>query len=173
MLKYSGPKTKRLDISEGDGFTKRGRTEYIEERPIFVEQTYVIDQVLQDRFVENPIDHVYYEEDEKEIVAPSEGTVVPLSHEHTVDRLALNQTLQNVRFKPDGSFNSVLIENEVETRLAPLLTADRIFKNVTRDPQLKANLTQNVNNLDTEKTTSIKSLDKLKKEKKGKTIPKY
>ena len=46
MLRYSGPKTRHLDIQEGDGFSKTGRRGYLENRSIFVEQTYEVEQVV-------------------------------------------------------------------------------------------------------------------------------
>jgi len=59
-----------------------------------------------------------------------------MSQAHKFDRLAINRTMRDVRFKPDQAFNSVRTESDVETRMAPFLTASSIFQNVTREPQV-------------------------------------
>ena len=114
MQNYAGPKSRNIERYTGDnGFEKQGRVGYLEDRGIFIQQSFTIKQKkVQVDENTRTIQKYWYSEDEKELIDPQVGDYIHLSHFHTIDRLALNQTLQNVSFKPDSSFNSISIENE-------------------------------------------------------------
>lgn len=141
-MEYNGPKTRNVERYQGDGFEKQGRVGYTEDRAVYIQQSFKIKQKLIEHPSNGRIEDYWYSEDEKAVVNPDIGDYVHMTQSHTFDRLALNQSLQNVTFKPDQCFNALEIENDAVSRLAPLLTTDAQYKNVTRPAEVDLHLAE-------------------------------
>ena len=132
MQSYSGPRNRRLTRYTGDyGFRKDGRVNYLENREVYITQTFDVEAISTRESVLPPY---WWFQDEQKIVAPTTGDPLLFTEKHLLDNLCLNKTLTNVRFKPDNSFNALPIDNECLIRLAPLLSDKTIFNNVTQPP---------------------------------------
>ena len=133
MQSYDGPKNRKLTKFNGEyGFRKDGRVNYLENREIYMTQTFDIEEVIT---TDSVVPDYWFFKDEEDIVSPKEGAVLKIKEVHQLNRLCLNQTLTNLRFKPDNSFNSLEIDTECQIRLAPLLSDKTVFNNVTRIPE--------------------------------------
>ena len=126
MISYSGPKTRHVEKLTGDGFTKEGRVGYLESRDVFVKQVFKVEQLRSGEDFNSHVPLTMVERSGELQVNPAIGASVHFSQPHVYDRLSLNTTMTSVRFKPDNAFNSVQTETDVETRLAPFLTAQHI-----------------------------------------------
>ena len=118
-----------------NGFEKVGRTDYLEERAIYVDQSVKVTQTRQPGAAFSEVNPVYFDRSET-YVSPAVGEHVPFEEKHDFARDALNNTIRDVRFKPDQSFNAKDVENHIEARLAPLLTAHTLYENVTSKPRV-------------------------------------
>ena len=134
MQTYDGPKNRHLTRYNGDyGFRKDGRVNYLENRQVYMTQTFDIEEI---RTSNSKVPDYWYFADEENIISPQEGDTLPLKEVPKLSRFCLNQTLTNLRFKPDNSFNSLEIDTQCQIRLAPLLSDKLLFDNVTREPTL-------------------------------------
>ena len=132
MQSYDGPKNRKLTKFNGEyGFRKDGRVNYLENREIYMTQTFKIEEK---RLNDSKLPDAWFFNDDEHLMAPRAGDAMPLTELPPLGRLCLNRTLTDVRFKPDNSFNSLELDNECQIRLAPLLTDKLVFDNVTREP---------------------------------------
>ena len=132
MQTYNGPKNRRLTKFTGEyGFRKDGRVNYLENREIYMTQSFEVGEKSTTNF---RVPEYWYFPDEEAIVNPQIGDFIRTVEFPTFGRLCLNRTITNLRFKPDNSFNSLDIDMDCQLRLAPLLSDKTVFNNVTREP---------------------------------------
>ena len=141
MQQYSGPLTRHLQKYTGDGYVKEGRNDYLEERAVYIKQRFEIKQrKVASSEHDQEIGTYWYEEAEQSLIRPEVGDYVDFTQAHEFDEQSLNNTCQNVHFKPDNAFNGIDVDNEIELRLCPMLTEQNCYKNVTRQPDIVQNL---------------------------------
>ena len=132
-MRYHGPRTRHLAEATGDEWSVEGRTHYLEDRSIQLKQTATIEQ----KHSGDPLMPNYlYEQVEEAQVRGQNGEVVPFTQVPTFGRLSMAKTFIDCMFKPENAANFTHQEIAIEQRLAPLLCADRTFKNVTREPTI-------------------------------------
>ena len=141
MQQYLGPKRRLLSRYEGEyGFQKDGRVNFLEDRAIYVQQSF---EVTQEQIARSPyaIADYWFEESEEKMIAPAHGDPTFFNLPHTFDRFSLQKTFENVTFRPNQSFNHLSIDHRAEMRMAPFLSGDTVFKNVTRSPAVELETT--------------------------------
>lgn len=153
MQIYSGPTRRvlrKLKTNTTNGFTVDGIRNQEEERAIYVRQKFTLRQYenevndANDNYNYIASEWMFQEEkdagefDVRENNDPANEAILlptPFTGVHDIaDRLLLNKTFQSIAFKPDNAHNYLNIENEAQTRIAPLLSAKEHFQNVTVSP---------------------------------------
>ena len=83
MQNYNGPKSRNIELYEGDGFEKQSRVGYTEERGILIQQKFTIKQKKVEYSADDHrIKKYWYSEDEKDLIDLPIGTYINLSHFH-------------------------------------------------------------------------------------------
>ena len=138
QLNYVGPIRRVLKRFQSDTHLQvDGTLNHQEERPIYVRQKLRLRQSPENGLTQTLAEHWHLDE-ERELYGASE--YVPFRKEHNItDPLIVNKSIQNLHFKPFNSQNSLLVNNEAEIQLAPLLCSKLSFDNVTQPPIVSYN----------------------------------
>ena len=137
-MRYNGPKTRHLERHTNDNFDVEGRVSYIEERPLFLQQTVRIEQTSTSQ--DNDVGAQWFEHSEEAQIRKPVGTVLPFSRKLEFERTPLVNTFTRMVFRPENCSNSTEQHPGLEARIAPFLTAKTIYNNVTRDPVVQTSV---------------------------------
>jgi len=131
---YSGATRRVLRrFNESSKLKIDGLIDHEEQRGVYVKQKFSLSQKRDTTNFDTMTTNWIFEDEKMNLV----GGFVPFEQTHDLtDRLLLNKSFQNITFRPDNCSNFLKIDNQSQIQLAPYLTSQREFENVTRPPKV-------------------------------------